>query len=112
MPTSKHYIKPTDWPQDHDLEPPDVPTWRKRQISSAKPAYRSTKFIKTAQSETRTTTTPPVTRKNVSVNNPNLAIPLVLDFSSSSESPVENTSSEYVPSTSMETEDMDTLPDI
>ena len=112
LPTSKHYIKPMDCPQDHDLQPPEVPTCRKRQISSDKPPYGPTKFIKTASSDTRPTTTPPISRRNLSVNDPNLAIPLVPDLSSSSESPVDNTSSEYVPSTSMETDETDTLPDI
>ena len=107
--TSKHYIDP-----DHAK---DKPKRRKRQISSSKPESSLSKkaknrqTVKTASSATPTTTTAPISRRNLSVNDPNLVVPLIPDMSS--ESPVDTTvgsSSEYIPSTSVDTED--TLPDI
>ena len=109
--TSKHYIDPA-----HSK---DKPKRRKRQISSSKPECSLSKkaktrqTVKTASSATSTTTTPPISRRNLSVNDPNLAIPLIPDMSS--ESALDTTvgsSSEYVPSTSTSAETEDTLPDI
>ena len=113
--TSKHYINP-DRIQGATVS---SSTKRKRQISSSKPEYKhgncklvkkaKTKEAATATSVTSTTTTAPKTTRNLSVGDPNLAIPLIPDISSS-DAAMQSTSSEYQPSTSMETDD--TLPDI